>query len=96
MRDKSDVASLFETFYNMIENQFDTKISILRTDNGTEYFNRFLGDFLNKKGIQHQSTCPNTPQQNGIAKRKNRHLLEVARALMFIMNVPKTLWFDVI
>ncbi|XP_072062320.1 uncharacterized protein [Arachis hypogaea] len=45
-------------------------------------------------GIQHQSTCPNTPQQNGIAERKNKHLLEVARAIMFEGNVPKYLWGD--
>ncbi|KAL5804087.1 hypothetical protein ACOSQ3_030887 [Xanthoceras sorbifolium] len=45
-----------------------------------------------EKGIYHQSTCVDTPQQNGIAERKNRHLLEVARALMFSMNVPKYLW----
>ena len=70
MHDKSDVATLFETFYNMIENQFTTKIGTLRTGNGTEYFNKYLGSFLIKKGIQHQSTCPNTPQQNGLAERK--------------------------
>ena len=80
----------------MIENQFQTKISILRTGNGTEYFNSCLGMFLTEKGIQHQSTCRDTPQQNGIAERKNRHLLEVARAIMFSMHVPKYLWGDAI
>ena len=49
-----------------------------------------------EKGTLHQSTCKDTPQQNGIAKRKNRHLLEVGRALMFHMNVPTHLWGDAI
>ena len=80
----------------MIEIQFDTKISILRSDNGTEYFNKNLNEFLKNKGIQHQSTCPNTPQQNGTAERKNKHLLEVACAIMFESNVPKYLWGDAV
>ena len=92
LKEKSEVAQVFQNFYYMIENQFNTKISILHSDNGTEYFNEILGGFLKEKGIFHQSTCVNTPQQNGIAERKNRHLLEVARALMFSMNVPKYLW----
>lgn len=44
----------------------------------------------------HQSSCTNTPQQNGVAERKNRHLLEVARALSFQTKVPKYLWGDAI
>ena len=67
---KSEVEKLFKDFYNMIETQFETKICILRSDNGTEYFNECLGDFLTNKGIIHQSTCRDTPQQNGIAERK--------------------------
>lgn len=52
--------------------------------------------FLDQLGILHQTTCPGTPEQNGIAERKNGHLLEVAHALMFTMNVPKTFWFDAV
>ncbi|RVW16161.1 Retrovirus-related Pol polyprotein from transposon RE2 [Vitis vinifera] len=51
-----------------------------------------VGEFLAQEGIVHLSSCVDTPQQNGIAERKNRHLLEVARSLMFSMNVPKLLW----
>ena len=72
----------------MVENQFQTKISILRSDNGTKFYNDCLGDFLLEKGILHQSTCRDTPQQNGITERKNKHLLEIGRALMLHMNVP--------
>ena len=82
MNKKSDVKKLFTNFYNMIENQFQTKIGILLSDNGTKYFNEHLGGFLKSKGIFHQSTCRDTPQQNGIAERKNKHLMEVARAIM--------------
>jgi len=80
----------------MIKNQFNTSIKVFRTDNGKEYFNSVLGDYLENNGIIHQSSCPNTPQQNGVAERKNRHLHEVARALRFAMNVPKYLWGEAI
>lgn len=92
MEKKSEVEQRFQDFFNMINNQFQTKIGILRSDNGTEYFNKYLSTFLVTKGIIHQSTCRDTPQQNGIAERKNRHLLEVTRAIMFSTNVPKYLW----
>lgn len=44
----------------------------------------------------HQTTCPHTPEQNGVAERKTRHLLEVAHALMFQMKIPKVFWVDAI
>ncbi|KAL5777353.1 hypothetical protein ACOSP7_010279 [Xanthoceras sorbifolium] len=96
MNTKSKVEKLFKDFYKMIENQFQTKISILRSDNGTKYFNQFLSSFLTENEILHQSTCRNTLQQNGIAERKNKHLLEVSRALMFFMNVHKYLWGEAV
>ena len=96
MKEKSKVGKLFQTLYNMIETQFQVKIGIFHTDNGTKYFNEFLGSFLKEKGIHHQSTCVNTPQQNGIAERKNKHLLEVARAIMFSMNVPRYFWVEAV
>ena len=80
---------VFKNFHKMTETQFQTKIQILCTDNGREYFNTTLGTYLAKNGIFHQSSCVNTPQQKGVAKRKNRHLLEMAHALMFTNNVPK-------
>ncbi|KAL6310757.1 hypothetical protein AAG906_006064 [Vitis piasezkii] len=68
------------------------KTQILKSDNARDYFNSILGEFLAQEGIVHLSSCVDTPQQNGIAERKNRHLLEVARSLMFSMNVPKLFW----
>ena len=47
----------------MIENQFQTKISILRSDNGTEYFNKVLKSFFQEKGISHQSSCRDTKME---------------------------------
>jgi hypothetical protein len=91
MKQKSEALTCFRDIYAYIQNRFSTNIQIIRTDNGTEYVNNEFGSFLLlEKGILHQTSCPDTPQ-NGVAERKNRHLLEVARSVMFTMNVPKFL-----
>src|SRR4051812_12783409 len=95
MKQKSKVRKCFQHFDSYVtKTQFDRRIKILRNDNGTEYTNNEFCAYLSSQGIQHQMTCPDTPAQNGVAEHKNRHLLEVARALMFRMNVPKYLWSD--
>ncbi|CAN1121074.1 Retrovirus-related Pol polyprotein from transposon TNT 1-94 [Linum perenne] len=96
MKDKSETRTIFQQFYMMICAQFHAKIQILKTDNARDYFNNILSAFLTQNGIIHVSSCVETPQQNGIAERKNRHLLEVARACMFARHVPKYLWGDAV
>jgi len=93
---KSDVFKVFKDLCALIENKFGNTVKVLRSDNGTEYVNQEFEQFLISKGIEHQTTCVNTPEQNGVAERKNRHLLEVARSLMFSMNVPKFLWGEAV
>ena len=46
--------------------------------------------------ILHRTLCVDTPSQNGVAEKKNRDLLEIARALLFQMNVPKHFWADAV
>ena len=96
MKDRSELLPIFKSFCNEIENQFGKTIKIFRSDNAKEYFSHDLSSFLSSKGILHQSTCPHTPQQNGIAERKNRHLLETARSLMLNSNVPTHHWGDAV
>ena len=63
----------------------------MRLDNGGEYLNQTLGNYFLENRIIHQTSYVGTPQQNGVAKKKkNSHLLKVARALMFARNVPKS------
>lgn len=78
LRDKSEVASTLEQFYDLISTQFNIPIQVLCTDNGIEFFNSVLDFYLSCKGIIHQSSCMDTPQQNGVFERKNRHLLRFA------------------
>jgi hypothetical protein len=92
LKDKSDVFSVFQMFHKMIQTQFNTSIKIVRSDNGGEYMSGDLRTYFREHGIIHQTTCVDTPQQNGVAERKNRHLLKVTRSLMLDMHVPKSYW----
>ena len=96
LKGKSESIPIFQNFYKMIQTQFGVQIQVISSDNGTKNFNESLSTCCTHNGIIHQSTCVDTPQQNGVAERKNRHLLEVARALMFARNVLMTFWEDAI
>jgi hypothetical protein len=61
MKDKSEVEGLFKQFFEMVKTQFHTSVQVLRTDNGTKYFNQYLDKFLIEKCIVHHSTCVRTP-----------------------------------
>lgn len=96
MRDKSEVFSIFKNFHVFVQTQFQTFIKVFRSDNGTKFHNSNFQSFLTEKGIHHQTSCVNTPRQNRMAKRKNRHLLEVARALLLGNNVSNIFWGGVV
>jgi len=96
IKGKNEVLQCFQDFHKLIANQFNAKVRIIRTDNEKEYVNNDFGAYTLDHGIIHQTTCPGTPPQNGVAERKNRNLLEVARSLMFQMNVPKYLWSEIV
>lgn len=83
MKEKSETNHIFRHFHAMVQNQFKTNIQILKTDNARDFFNSNLGPYLKSHGIVQQSSCIDTPQQNGIVERKNRNILEVARTMLF-------------
>ncbi|BBH05273.1 ABC-2 type transporter family protein [Prunus dulcis] len=80
----------------IMETQFNARIQILRSDNGGEFVNHDFQTYFQTHGIIHETTCPQTPQQNGVAERKNRHLLETARALLIGGHVPRHHWDDAV
>ena len=91
MKHKSDASWLIQSFFNMILTQFKTSIKVLRTDNGPEFA---TDSFYASKGVVHQLSCVETPQQNVVVERKHQHLLNVARALRFQANLPLKFWGD--
>lgn len=83
---------MLKSFIAMICNQFDCSIRIPRPDNGTEFFTNQFSDLLYSLGIIHKNSCPYTTQQNGVVKRKHRHIFEVGRALKLQSHVPRRFW----
>ncbi|CAM8972042.1 unnamed protein product [Rhodiola kirilowii] len=94
MRQKTEVPDIIIGLFALIQNQFDKQVKTFRSDNGGEFINTKMHNFLTSKGCIQQSTCPYTPEQNGLVERKHRHILEVARALMFEAGLPKHFWGD--
>ena len=74
----------------MVERQFNKKVKIVRTDNGTEF--TCMSAYFLEHGMVHQTSCRDSPQQNGQVERKHRHILNVARALRFQANLPVEFW----
>ncbi|MCO5604581.1 hypothetical protein L7F22_058749 [Adiantum nelumboides] len=96
LKAKSDVFAVFQHYVSMVENETGCKVQTLRTDRGGEYMSGAFKDFLGKKGIKHQCTMPYTPQQNGVAERKNRSLMEMARCMLKAKSLPHKLWMEVV
>ncbi|GJR14006.1 putative RNA-directed DNA polymerase [Tanacetum coccineum] len=105
LKGKDEVTSNVIEFYNYLKNQFNKTVKIFRSDNGTKFTNSNMNSFFKQHGIIHQTSCAYTPQQNGVAERKHRHLLNVARSLLFhrgflftygvnVCSVPHTLSID--
>nr|GEW66427.1 ribonuclease H-like domain-containing protein [Tanacetum cinerariifolium] len=76
-----------------LENQLSLKVKVIRSDNGTKFKNNDLNQFCGMKGIKREFSVPKTPQQNGIAERKNRTLIEAARTMLADSLLPILFWF---
>lgn len=93
---KSQVMKTFESFKQLVENQTEAKIKILRTDNGKEYINNKLKNFLQESGIRHQTIVAYTPEQNGTAERMNRTIVEKARSMLLDAGLPTNFWAEAV
>ena len=96
MKNRAKLYSIFQKFYAEILTQFNISIRVLRSDNAREYFFAPFISFMSQHGILHQSSCAHTAQQNGVAERKNRHLIETTRTLLLHYHVPFRFWGDTV
>ena len=96
LKRKSEVFEKFKIFKSMVENQTGRKIKALRSDNGGECVSKEFNKFIEECGIQRQLTVPYTPQQNGVAERYNRTLVEMARCLLTDSGLDHKLWAEAI
>ena len=76
---KSEVFEKFTEWKSMVEKSSGMKVKVLRTDNGGEYTSKEFEQYQKKQGTEHELTVSKTPQQNGVAERMNRKLVETIR-----------------
>ena len=93
---KSEVFGHFKAFKAMVKKETGLQIKCLRSDGGGEYLSNEFARFLQEHGIKQQYSCSHTPQQNGIAERKNRYIGEVSRAMFNEKDVPDFYWAEAI
>lgn len=93
---KSQVLDCFKEFKKLVETQLQTKIKILRSDNGKEYVNEAFDKFCKESGIKRQFTVPYSPEQNGMSERMNRTLVERAKCMLIDACLPKKFWAEAV
>jgi transposase InsO family protein len=88
LQEKSQTQETLKRFLRRAQNEFGLRIKKIRSENGTEFNNSQIEGFLKEEGINHEFSSPYTPQQNGVVKRKNRTLLDMARTMVDEYKTP--------
>nr|GEV22593.1 putative ribonuclease H-like domain-containing protein [Tanacetum cinerariifolium] len=93
---KDETTHVLKTFITGLENLFSLQVKVIRCDNRTEFKNSDLNQFCGLKGIKREFGVPRTPQQNGIAERKNITLIEAARTMLADSLLPIPFWAEAV
>ncbi|GJS27182.1 putative ribonuclease H-like domain-containing protein [Tanacetum coccineum] len=93
---KDETSEILKTFITGIENLIDLKVKVIRCDNRTEFKNKVMNQLCEKKGIKREFSVARTPQQNRVAERKNRTLIEAARTIKADSKLPTTFWAEAV
>jgi IS30 family transposase len=96
LQDKNKTQEVLNKFLRMTQNKFDVKVKKIRSDNGTEFKNTQVKDFLDEEDIKHEFLAPYTPQQNRVAENKNRSLIEMARTMLDEYKTSDRFWAETI
>ena len=92
LAEKAEAFVTFKNFKIHVEKETDSTIKCLRTDRGGEFMSQEFKNFCDNNGIQRQLTAAYSPQQNGVAERKNRTIMNMVRSMLSSRKVPKTFW----
>ncbi|GJW61915.1 putative ribonuclease H-like domain-containing protein [Tanacetum coccineum] len=93
---KDETSGILKSFITGVENLIDQKVKVIRCDNRTEFKNKEMNQFCERKGIKREFSVTRTPQQNGVAERKNRTLIEAARTMLADSKLPTTFWAEAV
>ncbi|GJU55647.1 putative ribonuclease H-like domain-containing protein [Tanacetum coccineum] len=93
---KDETSEILKTFITGIENLIDLRVKVIRCDNETEFKNRVMNQFCEIKGIKREFSVAKTPQQNEVAKMKNKTLIEAARTMLANSKLLTTFWAETV
>jgi transposase InsO family protein len=96
LKNKSEVPDKIKEYVKLVQTKFNKTPKVIRSDRGGEYVNETLTQFFKNEGITPQFTVPYTPQQNGVAERKNRYLTEMTRAMLIDSKLPNKYWGEAV
>nr|GEX22337.1 ribonuclease H-like domain-containing protein [Tanacetum cinerariifolium] len=96
LKSKDETSGILKKFITEIENLKDLKVKIIRCDNGGEFRNKEMNDFCSQKGIKREFSNARTPRKNGVAKRRNRTLIEADRTMLSDAKLPVTFWAEAV
>jgi hypothetical protein len=96
LKAKGEVFEKFKQYKALVENEIGHKIKVLRSDNGGEFVSKKFDAFLAECGIQRQTSAPYSPQQNGVAERANRTIMECARSMILAQGLGLEFWGEAV
>ncbi|GKB09211.1 gag-pol polyprotein [Tanacetum coccineum] len=96
MKRRSDFLTVFKEFIALVKTQHLAVIKCVRCYLGGEYTSNDFFGLLKSDGTIYQTSCTDTPQQNGVSKRKHRHLIETARSFLLSADVPSVFWGEAV
>ncbi|GJT87543.1 retrovirus-related pol polyprotein from transposon TNT 1-94 [Tanacetum coccineum] len=96
LRSKDETPEVLKDFLTMIQRNLQAQVISVRTDRGTEFLNKTLHAYFKEEGIEHQTSTPRTPEQNGVVERRNRTLVEAARTMLSASKLPLSFWAEAV
>ncbi|GJX57000.1 retrovirus-related pol polyprotein from transposon TNT 1-94 [Tanacetum coccineum] len=96
LHSKDETPEVLKDFLMMIQRNLQALVISVRTDRGTEFLNKTLNALFKEEGIEHQTSTPRTPEQNGVVERRNRTLVEAARTMLSASKLPLFFWAEAI
>ncbi|GJU56941.1 retrovirus-related pol polyprotein from transposon TNT 1-94 [Tanacetum coccineum] len=96
LRSKDETPEVLKDFLTMIQRNLQAQVITVRTDRGTKFLNKTLHAYFKEEGIEHQTSTPRTPEQNGVVERRNRTLVEAARTMLSASKLPLSFWAEAV
>ncbi|GJX23541.1 retrovirus-related pol polyprotein from transposon TNT 1-94 [Tanacetum coccineum] len=94
--EEDETPEVLKDFLTMIQRNLQAQVITVRTDRGTEFLNKTLHAYFKEEGIEHQTSTPRTPEQNGVVERRNRTLVEAARTMLSASKLPLSFWAEAV